>query len=148
MNAWIGAHNRRFKSTLEEVHRLLFRIILKLPLPASTLKELVLNPTYREMCDHYGILCMPARVRAPRDKASVEGSVSTISTWIIAALRNEHCFTLNDLNQKVVLKLEEFNHRDFSKRERHSVLQRLKKRRNSHFPSSSKTIQNGRVENR
>ncbi|HRM09256.1 MAG TPA: hypothetical protein PLW06_15815, partial [Phocaeicola vulgatus] len=67
-------------------------------------------------CDHYGTLCMPARVRAPRDKASVEGSVSTISTWIIAALRNEHCFTLTDLNQKISLKLEEFNHRDFSKK--------------------------------
>lgn len=31
-------------------------------------------------------------------------------------MRNEHCFTLTDLNQKISLKLEEFNHRDFSKK--------------------------------
>ena len=115
LNAWIGAHNRAFEYFGGST-QIVVPDNLKTSVTRHTLKELVLNPTYREMCDHYGTLCMPARVRAPRDKASVEGSVSTISTWIIAALRNEHCFTLTDLNQKISLKLEEFNHRDFSKK--------------------------------
>ncbi|MFZ2787225.1 MAG: hypothetical protein WAZ69_07785, partial [Trichococcus flocculiformis] len=45
---------------------------LKTSVTRHTLKELVLNPTYREMCDHYGTLCMPARVRAPRDYPQIQ----------------------------------------------------------------------------
>lgn len=115
LNAWIGAHNRAFHY-FGSITQIVIPDNLKTSVTRHTLKELVLNPTYREMCDYYGTLCMPARVRAPKDKASVEGSVSTISTWIIAALRNEQCFTLDKLNQKVAKKLEEFNYRDFSKK--------------------------------
>lgn len=115
LNAWIGAHNRAFQY-FGGCTQIIIPDNLKTSVTRHTLKELVLNPTYREMCEYYGTLCMPARVRAPKDKASVEGSVSTLSTWIIAALRNEHCFTLDELNQKVSQKLEEFNHRKFSKK--------------------------------
>ncbi|WP_242704555.1 transposase [Candidatus Enterococcus ferrettii] len=43
--------------------------------------------------------------------------MGTISTWIIAALRNEVCFTLEELNEQVEQKLEAFNHRRFSKKD-------------------------------
>ena len=35
-----------------------------------------------------------------KDKASVEGSVGAISTWIIATLRYSHCFSINELNEE------------------------------------------------
>lgn len=48
-----------------------------------------LNTTYHEMAEHYNVAIIPARVRKPKDKPNVEGSVGKISTWITAALRNE-----------------------------------------------------------
>ncbi|MCM3281919.1 IS21 family transposase, partial [Exiguobacterium sp. MER 193] len=51
-----------------------------------------------------------------KDKPSVEGSVGVISTWIIAALRNSHCFSLEELNREVHEKLEEFNRRPFTRK--------------------------------
>lgn len=81
-----------------------------------SLQDLILNPTYREMADHYNTVVMPARVGAPKDKSSVEGSVGTISTWIIAALRNTHCFSIEELNEEIRKKLDEFNNRPFTKK--------------------------------
>lgn len=56
---------------------------------------------------------MLARVRTPKDKASIEGSVGVISTWIIAVLRNAHCFSIEELKEKVRKKIDEFNKRPF-----------------------------------
>nr|WP_238937947.1 hypothetical protein [Anaerobacillus isosaccharinicus] len=75
---------------------------------------------------------MPARVRTPKDKASVEGSVGVISTWIIAALRNTHCFSIDELNEEVWKKLDEFNRRPFTSKKALDC-QYLKKRRNLRF---------------
>lgn len=116
LQTWISAHCRAL-AYFGGVPQIVVPDNLKTSVTRHTLKDLVLNPTYREMCDHYGMVCMPARVRTPKDKSSVEGSVGTISTWIIAALRNEVCFTLDELNEKVGQKLKDFNHRRFSKKD-------------------------------
>lgn len=76
-----------------------------------------INTVYHEMAEHYGIAVIPARVRAPKDKAVAEGSVGNISTWITAALRNEQFFTLSELNQAIHRKLTEFSRRPFQKKE-------------------------------
>lgn len=73
-------------------------------------RELVLNPTYREMTDYYHTVVMPARIRVQKDKASVESSVGVLSTWLIASLRNSQCFSIDELNEVVLKKLDEFNH--------------------------------------
>ena len=76
-----------------------------------------INATYQEMAEHYGTAIIPARVRAPKDKPNAEGSVGNISTWIIAALRDEQFFSLAELNRVIRQKLEEFNKRHFQKKE-------------------------------
>lgn len=76
-----------------------------------------LNTVYHEMAEHYGTAIIPARVRTPKDKASVEGAVGNISTWIIAALRREQFFSLQELNIAIKAKLEEFNAKLFQKKE-------------------------------
>mgnify|MGYP004626960613 FL=1 len=53
----------------------------------------------------------------PKDKSLAEGSVKFASTWILAALRNEHFFTLNKAKEAVRMKLEELNLREFRQRE-------------------------------
>lgn len=75
------------------------------------------NTTYYEMAEHYGTAIIPARVRKPKDKPNVEGSVGNISTWITAALRNEQFFSLYELNKAIREKLEAFNARLFQKKE-------------------------------
>ncbi|SFU69850.1 Integrase core domain-containing protein, partial [Eubacterium pyruvativorans] len=65
----------------------------------------VLNTTYHEMAEHYNIAILPARVRRPKDKPNVEGSVGKISTWITAAFRNEQFFSLAELNSAIRKKL-------------------------------------------
>ena len=77
----------------------------------------VLNQTYHEMAEHYNIAIVPARVRKPKDKPNVEGTVGNISTWITAALRNEQFFSLAELNVAICEKLKRFNAREFQKKE-------------------------------
>lgn len=78
--------------------------------------EPLLNEAYREMADYYRIVIVPSRVRKPKDKASVEGTVGYISRQIIASLRNYQCFHIEDLNQRIHEKLKEINTIDFQKR--------------------------------
>lgn len=75
------------------------------------------------MAEHYHTVIMPARVKYPKDKPSVEGAVGVISTWIIASLRNQQCFSLHELNEAIQVKLTEFNQKDFQKKKgsRHSA---------------------------
>ena len=80
-------------------------------------KDQRINAVYQEMAEHYGTAVIPARVRAPRDKANAEGSVGNISTWITAALRNEQFFSLSELNRAIRQKLEVFSRRPFQKKE-------------------------------
>ena len=79
--------------------------------------EVVLNKSYQELAEHYGTAILPARVRAPKDKAAVEGTVGIISTFILAALRNRQFLSLLELNEAIWDRLEAFNHKPFQKRE-------------------------------
>lgn len=75
------------------------------------------NTVYHEMAEHYGTAIIPARVRRLKDKPNAEGSVNNISTWIIAALRDEQFFSLAELNTAIREKLKEFNSKLFQKKE-------------------------------
>lgn len=78
--------------------------------------EPILNEAYRELADYYRIVIVPSRVRKPKDKASVEGTVGYISRQIIASLRHYQCFHIEDLNQRILEKLGEINASEFQKR--------------------------------
>ena len=76
-----------------------------------------LNTTYHELAEHYGTAIIPARVRKPKDKPSVEGNVGHVSTWIVAALRNEQFFSFEELNEAIRIKLERYNSANFQKKD-------------------------------
>ncbi|CAM5223335.1 IS21 family transposase ISPpu7 [Ureibacillus acetophenoni] len=116
LHSWIGAHINAYEY-FGGATQIVVSDNLKTGVTKHTSREVVLNPTYKEMANHYNTIVMPARVRSPKDKASVEGSVGVISTWIIAALRNTHCFSIEELNEELRKKLEEFNHRPFTRKE-------------------------------
>jgi transposase len=75
-----------------------------------------LNPTYRELAEHYGFAVIPARPYKPRDKAKVEAGVQVAQRWIIAALRHRRFFDLASLNEAIAELLEKLNTRPFRKR--------------------------------
>lgn len=79
--------------------------------------EIVLTADYEALGSHYQTAIMPAGIRRPKQKASVEGTVGKIATAIIARLRNEMFYSLEDLKAAVSKKLYEFNHGNFQKRE-------------------------------
>ena len=79
--------------------------------------EVELNRSYQELAEHYNTAVVPARIRSPRDKAFVEGTVGVISTFILAALRNRQFLSLSELNEAIWDKLYEFNHKPFQKKD-------------------------------
>ena len=83
----------------------------------NTRYETVLNRSYQEMAEYYDTAIVPARVEHPKDKSHAEGTVRLASTWILAALRNEHFFTLAEAKEAVRVKLAELNLRPFTAKE-------------------------------
>ena len=79
--------------------------------------EIVLTTDYEALGEYYKTAIMPAGIRKPKQKASVEGTVGKIATAIIAKLRNEVFYSFEDLKSAVVRKLYEFNHERFQKRD-------------------------------
>lgn len=114
--AWITAHINAYKY-FGGVTRILVCDNLKTGVDRVSKSEVIINRTYQELSEHYGTAVIPARVRRPRDKGSVESTVGNVSTWIIAALRNRTFFSLHELNQSVREKLREFNEKPFQKKQ-------------------------------
>ena len=75
------------------------------------------NAVYHEMAEHYNCAIVPARVRAPKDKPNAVGTVGVISTWILAALRDEQFFSLAGLNAAIRQKLYAFSRKPFQKKD-------------------------------
>ena len=97
------------------VTRLLIPDNCKTATTANTRYDTILNRSYQELAEHYGTAIVPARVRKPKDKSHAEASVRLAESWIIAALRNQKFFTIQEAREAVAEKLEELNDRAFQK---------------------------------
>ena len=115
-DAWITAHVNAYRF-FGGVTRILTPDNLKTGVIRNNRSETVINKAYQEMSEHYGTAIIPARPRKPKDKAFVEGSVGVVTTWILAALRNQQFFSLRELNEAIQDRLYEFNHKPFQKKE-------------------------------
>lgn len=113
--SWITAHVHAFEF-YGGVTRIVVPDNLKTGVIKASRTDPIINRTYQEMAEHYNTTIIPARVRYPKDKASAEGTVGHISTWIIAALRNQQFFSITELNKAVKEKLLEFNSKPFQKK--------------------------------
>jgi transposase len=114
--SWIAGHVNAY-SFFGGVTRILVPDNLKTGVIKNTRTEIILNKTYQEMAEHYGTAIIPARVRSPKDKATVEGSVGNISSFILAAIRNQQFFTLKELNTVIRERLQAYNRKPFQKKE-------------------------------
>ena len=113
---WIAAHVNMYRY-FGGVTRMLVPDNLKTGVEKSDWYSPTINKVYHEMAEHYDTAVVPARVRKPKDKPGVEGTVGNISIWIIAALRHRKFFTLAELNQSIRELLDEFNSKPFQKKE-------------------------------
>jgi transposase len=89
--------------------------------------EAELNPSYRELAEHYGTCVIPARVRKPRDKAKAEAAVLVAQRWILAVLRHRTFYSLAELNAAIAELLVKLNDRVMRhvKESRRSLYERL-----------------------
>jgi transposase len=79
--------------------------------------EPVLNVAMIELAEHYRTAVIPARVRTPRDKNVVEGMVGYASRQIIATVRNQKFFSLEEMNTVVWDLTDKLNATDFKKKD-------------------------------
>lgn len=100
--------------------------------------EPVINQSFRAMVKHYGGVVVPARAYRPKDKAKVENAVLIASRWILARIRDQKFFSLDELNQTLWDLLEEFNNAKFQKMDysRRSFFEEIEKSALRELPSS------------
>jgi transposase len=111
---WIDSHVRAFEF-LGGVPELIIIDNLKSGVNKACRYEPDLNPTYLDMANHYQTAIMPARVRAPKDKAKAEVGVQIVERWILAKLRNRTFFNITQLNREIAILLVDLNNRPFQK---------------------------------
>ena len=116
LETWLACHIHAYEY-FGGVTRLLIPDNLKTGITKNTRYETVMNRSYHEMAEYYDTAIVPTRVEHPKDKGHVEGSVKFASTWILAALRNERFFSLNEAKEAVHVKLEELNLKRFTERD-------------------------------
>lgn len=84
---------------------------LKSAVIQNTKEVTELNRAYAELADHYGFIIIPARPRRPKDKAMAEVGVQIVQRWVLARLRNQVFFDLDELNQQISHWMVELNQR-------------------------------------
>jgi len=112
--SWIQSHVHAFEF-FQGVAAILIPDNLKTGVTHPCRYEPDINPTYLDLAEYYSTVVIPARVRKAKDKAKVEAAVLIAERWILAALRNYTFFSLEELNQAIRKKLQEYNLRKFQK---------------------------------
>ena len=110
---WLAAHVRAF-AFIGGVPAKLVPDNLKSGVTDASYYDPVLNRSYHELARHYEVAVVPARVRKPRDKPSVEGGVGLVEQWVLAPLRHRQFFSLAEANVAIVEKITEWNDRPFA----------------------------------
>lgn len=121
-NSWLDGQSRSFVA-FGGVPQILVPDNPKALVTHACNAEPQLTTTYRDFAAHHGAKVVPARVRKPKDKASVEGGVRIV-TMRMAAARDRVFDSLEALNIWLANELRELNSAPFQKRvgSRNSVL--------------------------
>ncbi len=72
-----------------------------------------INHSYLDLANHYGTVILPTRIARPRDKAAAENGVQVAERHILAPLRNQRFFSIEEQNRAIRWRLEEVNNREF-----------------------------------
>ena len=76
-----------------------------------------LNKDYAEWADHYGTVILPAKVRKPKFKSSVENAVGILEKGFFHKLEERQYFSLEQFNKDLWKELAALNKEPFKKKE-------------------------------
>ena len=110
---WCASHVRCFED-MGWAPQLVVPDNLKPAVTQPSRYEPVLNETYADLLDHYGVQGFPARVRRPRDKGLVEQGVLHAERRILAPLRNHVFHDLASLNRAIAARARKINNRPYA----------------------------------
>jgi len=94
---WIGSHVRMFEY-FGGVPKVVVPDNLKSAVNKACIYDPETNQSYRELACHYNLAIVPTRVAKPKDKAKVEKAVQETQRWLLAPLRDEHFYSIAELN--------------------------------------------------
>ena len=114
--SWLSAHVRAFEF-FGGVPEVLVPDNLKAGVTKPSFYDPDINRSYQELADHYSTVVIPTRVRKPRDKAKVENAVQQVERWVLAPLRKQTFFSLEEANVAIAAQLTWLNQRPFQKME-------------------------------
>ena len=72
---------------------------------------IVINESYAALAKHYNMVVSPARPYKPKDKSKAEQGVQGIQRWILAVLRHQTFFSVDELNDAISLLLDNYNNK-------------------------------------
>ena len=76
-----------------------------------------LNKDYAEWAEHNHTVILPAKVRKPRYKSSVENTVGILEKGLFHDLEDNRYFTIEEFNRDLHSKIEALNHRPLTKKD-------------------------------
>lgn len=107
---FIASHVRMF-AAFGGVSAMLVPDQLRSAVSGPSAYEPAIHRTYQDMAEHYNTSVLPARPASPRDKAKVENAVLQAERWVLARLRNQVFFSLDELNARIAELRDELNAR-------------------------------------
>jgi Transposase and inactivated derivatives len=72
-------------------------------------EEVITNAAYADWAEHYDVLIAPARSRKPKDKSLAEVGVQIVQRWVLAPLRKQQFFSIDELNNQITPRLHQLN---------------------------------------
>jgi transposase len=126
LESWINAHVVTF-NRLGGLPQVVVPDNCKTAVTKANYYDPQYNKTYYDLSLYYNIAVIPARVRKPRDKGQVEGSIGWLETWLLEWLRNKTYISFVELNAAIKVRVAELAKRPFQKRagSRESVFHKI-----------------------
>jgi transposase len=116
MQSWITAHVHAF-TALGGLPLIVVPDNCKTAVCRPNYYDPAINKAYRDLAAYYNIAVIPARIRSPRDKAQVEGTVGWLETHLVPWIQQRGPFhSFNELNHAVKQRMAELTARPFQKR--------------------------------
>ncbi len=111
---WLGSHVRALEF-YGAAPTIIVPDNLKVGVTRADRYEPELQRSYEEMAAHYRCVVIPARPYRPKDKSRVELTVLLVCRWILAQLRHQRFFSLDELNGAIRPLLTDLNNRAFQR---------------------------------
>lgn len=111
---WLSSHVRMLEF-YGAVPAILVPDNLRVGVTKADRYEPQLQRSYEELAGHFGMTVIPARPYRPRDKPRVELTVLLVCRWILACLRHQRFFSLEELNAAIRPLLTKLNERAFQR---------------------------------